>query len=506
MMTDTLNKSGNILADSDSVTDEKFGAVMESSVQLFDGKRVEEFLINDEKPWNAEKFATPEEIIGAGHLSYLDQVNSPMNRVYQEKVVGEVGMNGSQIASSSHSGSSISRDIDHQQAAELADSTKEAALGNIRTPIRYTQEQLEERDSLLSMLSSLTDPTPDTRYLEAYGTCLSYILHIWTEIPSYNKVEHLDILSRLEGSLHQAETLRRNCNVESVHIPSGQSLPVNRIVVSGADLDRSTLESELRSLGDTVQEAIALLQRMPDMTDDMSLHTSSSLPQNQGSVPLAPGNHTETRHHTQSQNTPPFLTWAWLNSGFERSIPAPRLAAENLFTIMQDIDRHLCRNNDFYTRAPQATIAELTGRIAATRRKSWMLSSMGQPGGNSPTDVKAGLLAVNELLSPHHEGAKTPSADDAILQLQKDATVAVVSDIIMTAQKFVALFIPCTYQHPVSKRIWGSLSGLLRVSTFISLSRTTIGMCESERVTFSTLKEGCVQQCRNGRHCISATT
>jgi hypothetical protein len=463
-----LDRSGNVLSDSDSISDKKYSASVKSSIRLFDGKRVEEFLIGDEKSLYEEAPPSPTKTVAEGHTLSHDQFGTLIDHMYREPTVesaSEVEMIDNQMNSLSKPGSPIRKDID-SHGANLPDPTAKTATNNIHTSLEYTEDQLEERDSLLSMLSSLTEPTLDVQYLEAYGTCVSYILHVWTEIPDYDKVEHLDILSRLEGSLHRAETLRSTCGMEATE--------TNRVVVNGSELDRSVVVSELQSLGATVQEAIALLKRTANMDDDILQHRLSS-PTNERDLALpASENQTDAKLRTQSlqrQNTPPFLTWAWLSSGFEKSIPARRLAAENLFTIMQDIDRHLCRSNDFYMRAPQATITELTSKIAASRHKSRVSSYIGQISGPFPTDVKAGLHAVNELLSPHKQGPESPSANDAILQSQKDATVAVVNDIIETAQKFVALFIPCTYQHPVSKKIWGSLSGLLRVSTIFFCDR-----------------------------------
>jgi hypothetical protein len=103
-------------------------------------------------------------------------------------------------------------------------------------------------------------------------------------------------------------------------------------------------------------------------------------------------------------------------------------------------------------------------KIAASQSKSRVSSYIGQISGPSPTDAKAGVHAVNELLPPHKQEPESPSANHAIIQAQKDATVSVVNDIVATAQKFVALFIGCGYQHPVSEKLWGSLPGLLRVS------------------------------------------
>jgi hypothetical protein len=56
----------------------------------------------------------------------------------------------------------------------------------------------------------------------------------------------------------------------------------------------------------------------------------------------------------RSLTMPPFLTWLWLVSSSDKSIPAHRLAAENLFTIMQDIEHHLMQRSEVsYTHATE---------------------------------------------------------------------------------------------------------------------------------------------------------
>jgi hypothetical protein len=87
--------------------------------------------------------------------------------------------------------------------------------------------------------------------------------------------------------------------------------------------------------------------------------------------------------------------------------------------------------------------------------------------------VPLGLRTLAEPPSPLNNAHVAEVTDDAILQSQKYAIVKVVNEIATTAQSFVGLFIPCSYQHPVSQKIWGSLSDLLKVCFFLQCLRQT---------------------------------
>ncbi|KAF2036453.1 hypothetical protein EK21DRAFT_51452 [Setomelanomma holmii] len=180
----------------------------------------------------------------------------------------------------------------------------------------------------------------------------------------------------------------------------------------------------------------------------------------------------EVKPSIARSNIRPFLTWAWLSSGLEKSISPERLAAEHLFTIMEDIDRHLRRQNEHsYTCAPEATLAELQGSILSIQvdQQSIPRSDATNHAIYAPlADLNFALGTIQELSSPVSIMKQNALLEDATLYAQKGAVQAVLKEIVIITQDFVGLFIPCTLQHTVSKKIWGSLSSLIKSATAIS--------------------------------------
>ncbi|OAL53758.1 hypothetical protein IQ07DRAFT_501866 [Pyrenochaeta sp. DS3sAY3a] len=147
------------------------------------------------------------------------------------------------------------------------------------------------------------------------------------------------------------------------------------------------------------------------------------------------------------QDTPPFLTWAWLTSDIDKNVRPERVAAENLFAIMEDIDRNLkSRNEICYTRAMEVTLNEWEDRVSNSRLVPRSPSPFGEP--SSP------LRSIGDLLS-----------EDAVLRVQQSEMYTAIDELATNAKNFVGLFIPCRFQHAVSKKIWGSLSLLLKSAT-----------------------------------------
>jgi hypothetical protein len=160
---------------------------------------------------------------------------------------------------------------------------------------------------------------------------------------------------------------------------------------------------------------------------------------------------------------PPFLTWPWLVSSSDTSMPAHRLAAENLFTIMQDIERHLLQRSDgSYMHATECTFEDMKAKVDifqhhrrnVPNKYDFSYSSFGLASGFGAGDSMSPLKkqSVANLLS-----------EDAILQSQTDAIYTAMGDLSTIAQRFMGLFIPRSFPHAVSRKIWGSLLMLLKV-------------------------------------------
>jgi hypothetical protein len=454
---------------SHKISNEAGRAFTRGSVRLFDGKRIEEFLVDNDEWSDEEVMPQPTNNITSQEPSISDGLQSQPRLQYRSPTA-EVE---SEVEHAPFVQGVVKNEDDTHDHTSRKGSAEEVSsppsqpesMPRVQAPPLPVSNNTEEKDSLLSMLRSLENPRMDAQYLEAYGTCVSYVLHVWPKSPNNGKLEHMKALTSMEQSLHLAETLRRLCNTGSSMVASDTVLSSEGTVLEGSNLDQPMLNDELRSLGEVVQEAIDLLQEVPILADGTPGNTLLSSSEASAIKQLNEDDRKHPKEALIRRSTPPFLTWAWLSSGFEQSIPARRVAAENLFTIMQDIDRHLCRSKeDSYANASKTTLAELEHQMVLQKE-----SSVNQTSHAFRPNLPLGFRTSEEPPSPLNYAQESTSTDDAILQSQKDAIIKVVNDIATTAQSFVGLFIPCSYQHPVSQKIWGSLSDLLQVCDFFCI-------------------------------------
>jgi hypothetical protein len=433
-----------------SISDAARGAVKRGAMRLFDRKKLEGFLAKRED-------AVPRPNSSDGQIAIP-------GRPCQQSELGALSNDGSieEVSTLAVAGPKDDREsiLMPIGACKIPSNGEQIVLDDV-------PGYLEDRDSMLSMLRSLQNPTLDDQYLETFGACISYILHVWTEATDPGKLKHFNILARLEQSLRQAEVLRSRCHTQLSDVTSIVTPHVLNTNKNGLDVSQRSFEDDLQDLGNVVQEAILLLRRIPSAAQASRVDAASPPelrePATSASKPLYEGRTPRSKHLARS-NTPPFLTWAWLGSGFEESIPAPRLAAESLFTIMEDIDRHLRRgDNGCYIGASEATVVELKVKILATK-----LEFPGELRQWRGSDVAHGVLAteldpIAELSSPSTHINEVAMAHDDKLQSQKLTILLVANEVATIMQEFVALFIPCTYDHSVSNKVWGSLLSLVDV-------------------------------------------
>jgi hypothetical protein len=427
------------------------------SVRLFDGKRIEEFLVDDDE-WSIKE-TIPRPAVGVtGHdLPILDETRAQSHPILRYK--SHTVDNDGREEYVSFVASMVNEDTNNPTFRdEKAEETQGSA--DQHNSSRVVSKMDEEKDSLLSMLRSLQNPRLDAGYLESYGTLVSYVLHVWGKSAGKGKLEHMKALTSMEQSLHNAEILRRLCVMKAVSDPT---LRMEGFMVEGGNLDQSVVDKELQILGEAVQCAMTLLQDAPNIALEPIENASIATPEETAILQAHTDFFNAPKPTLVRRSTPPFFTWAWLSSGFEQSIPASRMAAENLFTIMQDIDRHLCRSKeDSYTNASKTTLADLEQQMSLQRTSSELSASY-----VFLPNIPASPRTLAAPPSPLNHALESEVTDDVILQSQKHAIVRVVNEIATTAQSFVGLFIPCSYQHSVSQKIWGSLSDLLQVCSFL---------------------------------------
>ncbi|KAF2193353.1 hypothetical protein K469DRAFT_551060 [Zopfia rhizophila CBS 207.26] len=160
---------------------------------------------------------------------------------------------------------------------------------------------------------------------------------------------------------------------------------------------------------------------------------------------------------------PPFLTWAGLDPEFKESIPARRLAAENLYTIMEDIDRNLCylskRDSVPYTKTPEIAFHEWEKGLAFLDTKS---------------SQEENALTYGCSSGRRHSVYLTGdcSAEDIVLTSHRKEIASVLEELSSVVKEFVSLFVPFSYDHCVVKKIWGALHTIASVrSSFVESQR-----------------------------------
>jgi len=335
------------------------------------------------------------------------------------------------------------------------------------------REDEEKRINILNMLDKLRHPRFEVGYLDSILTCFTYVLHTWTNKQSGSRMEQPEVLSKLERSISSATKLRSVCELEAQSSMFVQDLAYREAMMIGIGITDSSIQNELESLGTAVLDAIELLHLVSgSIAFGPKTRITSSKARGKAEVATDGDNLTgEHKHTTEDIATPPFLTWTWLSSEFDGSVHPEKLAAENLLAALQEIDGNLThRKETSYTHATEISLTELERRLM--RVKLQPSSPSRSPGGFpvvsaliTPTRSRAQLLG--DVSSPFRQPLGHLLDEDAILRRQKDAILETGAELASTTKMFVSLFIPCTKQHRLARRIWGSLSSLLEVSTFL---------------------------------------
>lgn len=419
--------------------------------RLFDGMRVEDFLIQDEPSSTSGSSAGS---IISDHIvvTPVVQVEEENKQEYQVPYVRDAIEENSDVEivvedpgfQMDNSATLNSQDADPIVPALVI--SKDNPSNRAKEIQMSNNELANERTSILSMLQSLKTPQMNSQYLEAFQTCLTYILHIWSKEPDNNQKGDLEILTRLAQSVPRAEMLRSMCDLETEEPVFATQIGYREAMLKALGVKDSSSQNELQSLGDSIKDAIRLVDgNRRDITFDKSLQLlRDQTAKFQTSVQYGPDARI-IKQKLKRQNTPPFLTWAWLTSDFDKNVRPERVAAENLFAIMEDIDRNLkSRNEICYTLAMEVTLKEWEDRVSNSR----LLPRSPSPFGEPPSPLRS----IGDLLS-----------EDAVLRLQQSEMCTAIDELATNAKNFVGLFIPCRFQHAVSKKIWGSLSLLLKV-------------------------------------------
>jgi hypothetical protein len=333
-------------------------------------------------------------------------------------------------------------------------------------------DNAEQLRSMVTMLSSIEEPELDADYLETFQTCVTSLLNNLREKDTArDKLKVNRIFSQLQRSLRTAEKLEKLCSLEQMN-PDLAANPEYRTSLIRL-LSIKSIQDELCILEDAVKAAMGLIHNQS--SNDTKTAAVDNMPQSnnpKGSAHV--GSEFEQLEKIARQS---FLAWPWINADAGGRATDPEQAAASLATnlqiILQDCDDHIKNREDkSYTVAVQTTLSELDLLVSEVR--TVML--------DTADDSKRNPSDTNET-PPQQESAPqvrddTPSKAPSTQNREAD-TARMIDTMIQTSKDLVAMFIPCNYPHPVTRKIWGSLVTLSRVrpyyrqilSPFLSFTR-----------------------------------
>ncbi|EFQ90083.1 hypothetical protein PTT_13401 [Pyrenophora teres f. teres 0-1] len=147
-----------------------------------------------------------------------------------------------------------------------------------------------------------------------------------------------------------------------------------------------------------------------------------------------------------------------------------RIAAENLFAIMRDVENSLTKRDEMcYKHAPEETLDELDTRITLLQSRSSKNLSEGPTTRSTNQSIRPEPHVLTaQTCSPFQHSIDDLFAKDAVLRKQQNEIVTAINELLASAKRFVGLYVPPRYPHTVCHRIWGSLSKLAKsvTSTF----------------------------------------
>lgn len=404
-------------------------------VLLFDGKRVEDFEVNEFAETHKSK------------LNKASEWDSGSERIFNKTVV-------TPTPHRNHAGvrfllpSALVESAGSLQTQEPHDQTR----ANVW--IQSGDKTSGEVRSLLTMLSSLTEPEMDAEYMELFGTCLTSLLKIWPLTASTNvQRKYEEELKQLQQSIQIAGKMQKALRLEKIRakIVIDAENRISLIEFLGPETTNRVLE-ELRS---AIKKVKHLFRNSgPKETSaslaDPSLHKTSSFDHS----------NIEKKRELQGIARHSFLAWPWINADVESRDTVSQEAAEslggNLIRLLQDVDEHIKRRNDTsYSGAIQSTLPELENWLVVSRTSLADVHSQAHRGtdGTKSSQQDANL----------HENHNEPAPDVTDIESRKKATVAVIETLVQTSKDLVALFIPCDFPHLVLRKIWGSLRSLSQV-------------------------------------------
>jgi hypothetical protein len=442
--------------------------------QLSTGWRIEDFLVEDDESSTSSTSTAPSLVSEEDQPSLRSHASEellPRSRPasIRSDFLNELPGNPWSASSSSSEASSALSDHFSRSASFTGQLRISPALQPAHMSL--TPEKAAEKEvSMLTMLRSLRDPQMSVEYFEKLHLCFWDILQIWNDAPLLEHIRQRGILARLQRGIYRAQVLRSMCDLESQNPVFSERLAYRDSLLEALGIENSSFQKELQSLGATVLDAMTLFSSVVDTGTTTVVDRARKVFRDQRhalrSTKKEEVQSSKAIPEVTRKSVVPFLTWTWLSSEPGQGDEAERVAAEILSGTMKDIERSLVyRNETSYKYARELTLSDLEATRSKQRSQPpGVVKDSTTPTSTPKTPVRTASQAIiAQLSSPLRHSIGDLSAEDAILRMQNNSMNAALDQLFGSAKRFVELYIPSSYKHPVCHKVWGSLASLMTV-------------------------------------------
>jgi hypothetical protein len=443
------------------------------TTHLFDGRRVEDFLIDDDdssacSTSSASSVISEEDEAMSQDGQFEELIHRSLSSsISNAEVPGtpqpESG-SASQITSaiSEHSSGGVS--LENQVLASQLN-VPDLQLDHMS----FTAEEAAEKEaSMLNLLQSLRNPQMSIEYLENFHMCFNYILRVWREAPVVERKRQMGILARLQRGMARAEVLRSMCDLESQGPVFSNNLGYRDSLLKAIGTGNSSFQNELQSLGDAVSDAMTLFSSAIDAKTTAAVDIAKKVLRERREALRSTKKekiHTEQAVPLVTEKSIlPFLTWTWLSSEPDQGDEAEHFAAEFLSATMRDIERSLVhRGETSYKYARELTLPGLdAARSKQGSQTLGITDDTTTPMSSPRTPIRPGSQTITaHLSSPLRHSIGDLFAVGEILRARSGSMNAALDQLFASAKRFVELYIPSNFNHPVCHKIWGSLASMM---------------------------------------------
>ena len=326
----------------------------------------------------------------------------------------------------------------------------------------FTSILLQAKKGLVSKVKSLGRPKMEQEYLSVYLSSVQGLLNLRTHFEETDGFDCIDLRTSLEKKIERVKVFQSMCELERENPYFSEHLEFREPLMRALGLQGSMVSQELETLILAADELNYLLN--DDLYANDQQNKSASIAEvetlsdhNDNHVPplstsVASLSDSEDEDDDLSE-TPPFLKWVGLDNRAEEGAPVKRLAAENLYTIMEDIDRAMCRRKEIsYLCTEEITLNDLERTIS----HRYTIVSGNQA--SNPPNIQPQRVSARENEGFRRQDATISQSDDEMIPAtQKTAIDNSTQKLVQITKNFMGLFIPSGYNHRVAHKVWGAL-------------------------------------------------